>query len=111
MAAQLEQWPIKEPATAGDDIGFILTLNTPDDLTGATFEAVICEYPGGPEVARWQPNFDEATKILTLNLPGPESAKCDAGQVFDVRQTAPIAFTWLTVKSFNVEHSHNEVVP
>lgn len=108
MAAQLEQWPIKEPAIAGDDLAFTITLNSPDDLTGAEFVAVICEYPGGPEVARWQANFDEATKVLTLNLPAAESVKCDMGQVFDVRQTAPTAFTWLTVRSFNIEHSHNE---
>lgn len=107
MSAQLARWPVAQPAVAGDDLAMVITFDTPDDLTGAEWEAVIREYPGGPEVARWAPTLDPVAKELTLLLPAAESAKVGPGCGFDVRQTVPVLFTWLTVNELNLASSYS----
>jgi hypothetical protein len=111
VSAQLERWPVARPAVAGDEIALVITLTTPDDLTGTEWDAIIREYPGGPEVARWECTLDVATTTLTLRLSPDESAKIAPGYGFDVRQTAPIAFTWLSVETLNVVASYSYEPP
>jgi hypothetical protein len=102
VAAVLPEWPVEQPAVTADDLEMVVTINTSADMTGWTFEAAIRRTPTGPIVAHWTVAFDAAARKVTLTLPEPEAAKVEAGFGFDLRQTAPENYTWLSVRSLNL---------
>jgi hypothetical protein len=111
MTAQLERWPVAQPVVTGDDVAMLLTFDTTDDLTGTTWESIIRQHQGGPEVARWEPVVDPVAKTVTLLLSAAESVKVGPGCGYDVRQTGPTTFTWLTVATFNIVPSYSTGAP
>lgn len=111
MPAVLPEWPIEQPLVVGDDITMTVVINTPDDITGWTFDAAVRTDPEGPVIARWAVSMDAATKTLTLRLPDSESVKVTPGCGFDVRQTSPVDFTWLWVRSLNLLPSYSYEAP
>lgn len=111
MAAILPEWPIEQPLVVADDITMLVTINTPQDIAGWVWEAAVRATPSGPVVARWTVTVDAVAKKLTLRLPEVEAAKCVGGYGFDLRQTEPVNFTWLTVKALNLIPSYSYEAP
>lgn len=111
MAAVLPEWPVEQAAATADDLRMVITFNTAEDMTGYTWAAAIRRNPKGPVVARWDVAFDAAAKQVVLTLPEAESAKVEAGMGFDLRQTAPDNFAWLTVVSLNLLPSYSYEAP
>jgi hypothetical protein len=54
---------------------------------------------------------DPVAKTVTLLLSAAESVKVGPGCGYDVRQTGPTTFTWLTVATFNIVPSYSTGAP
>lgn len=108
MARTLAQWPIADPLVAGDPALMAVTIDTDADIADWEWVAHIRARPRSAIITSFTIDVDpDDDHRLLLRLTGDQTALLSEGYGFDLRQTAPIEFTWLRVESLNVEPSYS----
>lgn len=108
MASILDTWPRADPLTAGDAVILRVTINTTADITAWQWSAKIRPSPREDAVAEFDIDLDPGNDHrLILRLTGDQSALLHWGYGFDLRQTSPIEYTWLSVSKLNVIPSYS----
>jgi hypothetical protein len=112
MAGIIPVYPLATPHTAGDPIAWRVHIETAADISTWQWAAVVRRYENGPIVARFDidPDPDDDHGLI-LRMDEATSDLLRHGMGFDLRQTFPLDWTYVTVKSLNISPSYSYEPP